>query len=275
VDLVASKDLAALRQLLPQVRDYEPEEVTVGRSTSTVYRLVSPDLPTLFLKTAVDVDAAELIAEHDGLHWLAGRVPVPRIVGFAVDDNRSYLLTEGLPGINAAEVPARLQSQVIAQFAVELRKMHSVDVGECPFDRTLEQVLPAARARAMAGRVDEADFDVQRLGYTAMALLGSLYQARPESEDIVVTHGDACLPNAIFDDETFSGFVDCSRCGRADRYQDLALAVRSINSNFGGHFAAEFLDAYGIDRVDAEKVSYYQLVDEFFQRGQAPSNAPL
>jgi aminoglycoside 3'-phosphotransferase-2 len=139
-------------------------------------------MPTLFLKIAADVDAVELIAEHDRLRWLAGRVPV-----------------------------------------------------ECPFDRTLEQVLPAARARAMAGRVDDADFHVERLGYTAIELLGPLYQERPEFEDIVVTHGDACLPNAIFDD-----------------------------GPSGGNFAAEFFGACEIDSVDAEKVSYYQLVDEFF-----------
>jgi aminoglycoside 3'-phosphotransferase-2 len=257
-------ELTALRQVLPQIRGYEPEKVTMGRSTSTVYRLVSPEMPTLFLKTAAEVDAAELIAEYDRLRWLAGRVPVPRVAGFAVDANPAYLLTEGLPGINAADVPARLRPQVTMKFAVELRKLHSIDPGQCPFDRTLEQVLPAARARAMAGRVDEADFDVERLGYTPTELLGPLYQRRPEFEDIVVTHGDACLPNAIFDDGSFRGFVDCGRCGRADRYQDLALAARSINSNFGGNFAAEFFGAYGIDSVDAEKVSYYQLVDEFF-----------
>jgi aminoglycoside 3'-phosphotransferase-2 len=257
-------DFTALRQVLPQIRGYEPEEVAIGRSTSMVYRLVSPEMPTLFLKTAAGVDTAELKSEHDRLRWLVGRVPVPSILGFAVDPDWAYLLTEGLPGTNAAEMPERLRLQVTTRFAVELRKLHSIDPGECPFDQTLEQVLPAASARAMAGCVDEADFDVERLGYSAIELLGPLYQKRPVSEDIVVTHGDACLPNAIFDQRTFSGFVDCSRCGRADRYQDLALAARSIISNFGGRFAAEFFDAYGIDSVDAEKVSYYQLVDEFF-----------
>lgn len=257
-------DFTALRQVLPQIRGYEPEEVAIGQSTSMVYRLVSPEMPRLFLKGAVGVDTAELKAEHDCLRWLVGRVRVPSVLGFAVDTGYVYLLTDGLPGINAAEVPARLWPQVTIQIAVELRKLHSIDPSECPFDRTLEQVLPAARARALTGRVDETDFDVGRLGYTAIQLLDPLDQEQPEFEDIVVTHGDACLPNAIFDDASFSGFVDCGRCGRADRYRDLALAARSINRNFGEHFAAVFFDAYGIDRVDAEKVSYYQLMDEFF-----------
>lgn len=257
-------DFTALRRVLPQTRGYKAEEVAIGRSTSMVYRLVSPDRPTLLLKAAAAIGTAELKAEHDRLRWLAGRAPVPSVLEFAVDTDRAYLLIEGLPGVNAAEVPASLRPQVTTQFAVELRKLHSIDPGECPFDRTLDQVLPAARARAVAGRVDEADFDVERRGYTAMQLLRPLYEKRPGFEDIVVTHGDACLRNAIFDDGSFSSFVDCGRCGRADRYQDLALAARSINNNFGGHFATEFFDAYGIDSVDAERISYYQLVDEFF-----------
>lgn len=261
---MALGNFTALKKVLPQIRGYEPEEVTVGRSTSTVYRLVSPGMPTLFLKTGIEADTAALIAEHDRLRWLAGRASVPRVVNFAVDANRATLLIEGLAGVNGAEVPARLWQQVTVQFAVELRRLHSVDPSACPFDHTLEQVLPAARARAMAGRVDETDFDVERLGHTAIELLGPLYQERPECEEIVVTHGDACLPNVNFDGGTFSGFVDCGRCGRADRYQDLALAARSIDRNFGAKFVAEFFGAYGIDSVDAAKVSYYQLVDEFF-----------
>lgn len=257
-------DFSVLRQVLPQIRGYKPEEVTSGRSTSMVYRLVSPEVPTLFLKAVGGVDIAELQAEHDRLQWLAGRAAVPKVVGFAADAERAYLLTESLPGTNAAQVPTRLRQQVTIRFAVELRKLHSIDPSECPFDQTLERVLPAARARALAGRVDETDFDVERLGRTALELLDPLDQERPESEDVVVTHGDACLPNAIFDRGTFGGFVDCGRCGRADRYQDLALAARSIESTFGGHFAAEFFEAYGIERVDAEKVAYYRLVDEFF-----------
>lgn len=178
LDPVTLIDFTALRQALPQIRRYEPEEVVTGRSTSMVCRLVSPEMPTLFLKAAVGVDTAELKAEHDRLRWLAGRVPVPSVLGFAVDTDCAYLLTEGLPGMNAAEVPARLRPQVTTRFAVELRKLHSIDPGECPFDRTLERVLPAARARALAGRVDEADFDRERLGYTARQL-GSIPGSRP------------------------------------------------------------------------------------------------
>lgn len=68
----------------------------------------------------------------------------------------------------------------------------------------------------------------------------------------------------IFHQGSFSGFVDCGRCGRADRHQDLALAHRSIESNFGSSSAEDFLKEYGLEHVDPKKLSYYRLLDEFF-----------
>jgi aminoglycoside phosphotransferase len=61
-----------------------------------------------------------------------------------------------------------------------------------------------------------------------------------------------------------SGFVDWSRAGVADRYQDLALAARSLASNFGPGYEPLLWEAYGLDRSDTAKVAYYQLLDEFF-----------
>jgi aminoglycoside phosphotransferase len=57
---------------------------------------------------------------------------------------------------------------------------------------------------------------------------------------------------------------DWGRAGIADRYQDIALAIRSIGYNFGNAYVQAFLDAYGLTAVDEAKVHYYQLMDEFF-----------
>ena len=66
------------------------------------------------------------------------------------------------------------------------------------------------------------------------------------------------------ENERVSGFIDWGRAGVADKYQDLALAIRSISSNFGKEYVHFFLVGYGIADLDESKVDYYQLMDEFF-----------
>jgi aminoglycoside 3'-phosphotransferase-2 len=255
---------AALFEALSEVRGYRLERMSIGRSQSSVYRLHKLGTRTLFLKVSTLGDAAELAAECDCLGWLASRTSVPTVLKFVTNDEAAFLLTVGLAGNNAAEAPRHFWSPITEQLALQLRQLHSLDPAECPFDRTLDRVIPLAAKRAAAGQLDESDFDSERASRSASDLVDSLYRERPQSEDIVIVHGDACLPNAIFDQDKFSGFVDCGRCGRADRYKDLALAYRSIKSNFGRSLAENFLAAYGLDDVDPRKLSYYQLLDEFF-----------
>ena len=115
-----------------------------------------------------------------------------------------------------------------------------------------------------AGAVDESDFDDERQGMTAAEAFAQLAALKPASEDIVVTHGDACMPNFVAVGKRFSGFVDCGRLGLADRHQDLALACWSIRHNIGGQWVQPFLDRYGFTGVDPSRLSYYRLLDEFF-----------
>ncbi|WP_338108671.1 phosphotransferase, partial [Heyndrickxia oleronia] len=61
-----------------------------------------------------------------------------------------------------------------------------------------------------------------------------------------------------------NGFIDMGRAGISDRYQDLALAVRSITYNFGKDMIPYFLNEYGMQSYDKAKINFYQLMDEFF-----------
>ncbi|MFZ2014334.1 MAG: phosphotransferase, partial [Nocardioides sp.] len=110
---------------------------------------------------------------------------------------------------------------------------------------------------------------------TADELHHDLLERRPQAElletaDLVVCHGDACLPNFLADPETLeiTGMVDVGRLGVADRHLDLALAVRSISSAelnpaYGPAAAETMLAAYG-RAADPWRLDFYRLLDEFF-----------
>ena len=141
--------------------------------------------------------------------------------------------------------------------------------GLCPFDRGLAVTVPAARRVARDGLVDLADLDPERRDWTVERLLARLEATRPDAEDLVVCHGDLCLPNVLLDPETLTvtGIIDTGRLGVADRHADLALVTRSLtsrglNPQYGAVHADRFLARYG--HADPARIAFYRLLDEFF-----------
>lgn len=236
---------------------------TDGCSDAGVFRLERACSPTLYAKTEVPGPHAELRDEAARLRWLASHgLPCPRVLDLAAEAEHDWLLMTALPGTNLA-ASALDPAHIVDIVAMALRSLHALDVASCPFDHRLDIRIAHARSRAEAGLVDEDDLDDERHGCTPDELVRLLVAQQPASEDLVVTHGDACLPNFMIDGERFTGFIDGGRLGIADRWQDLALATRSIGGNLGEEWAAAFLVRYGV-REDPARNAYYRLLDEFF-----------
>lgn len=249
----------------PDLSGYEWVPQTIGQSGAMVFRLTAPQGPALFVKTESVSPHSELEGEAHRLEWLASvDQPAPRVLGTAQHLGRQWLLMTGVKGLDLASSPDLSPSRIIEICATSLRALHAIDVASCPFDHRLDTTLATARERLDASLVDETDFDDAHLGMPARTLYARLLAERPEAEDLVVTHGDACLPNFMASGREFSGFIDCGRLGVADRYQDLALATRSIAFNLGQVWAEPFLTAYGVSQPDRARIGYYRLLDEFF-----------
>ena len=247
-----------------QIDGYRWARQTIGRSNAGVFHLTADYKPSLFLKIEDAGPFAQVAGEEARLRWLAGQgIACPEIIAFENHAGHQWLLMTALPGHDLASSSTDAASS-LAIMADALRELHAIDAGSCLFDHRLQHRIAAARARVEAGAVDESDFDDERRGMTAAEAFAQLTALRPASEDIVVTHGDACMPNFVADGKRFSGFVDCGRLGLADRHQDLALACWSIRHNIGEQWVQPFLDRYGFTGVDPSRLSYYRLLDEFF-----------
>ncbi|MBA8903988.1 APH(3')-II family aminoglycoside O-phosphotransferase [Phyllobacterium sp. P30BS-XVII] len=247
------------------VSGYSWRRDELGRSDAQVFKLEASGLPQLFIKTELISPYAELPDEVARLQWLALQdMPCPRILFAGSHAGHYWLLMSALAGADLASADTLSVESRIHIFAGALHQLHALDPTACPFNHRLDRRIKAAKARMKAGLVDETDFDDDQLGRTATELFCKLLAKQPEEEDIVVTHGDACLPNFIAENGAFSGFIDCARLGIADRYQDIALACRSVTDNFGGQWVHVFLDFYGLKTPDPAKLAYYRLLDEFF-----------
>ena len=247
------------------VSDYVWNKVVIGESSAITYCLRRHNYPTMYLKISPKQPVSELLQEKNVLEWLSDKLPVAQILAFAEDDNNDYLLTSEIPGSDAASLGDSIsKSELVKLLAQGLRMIHRVDIANCPFNRSLDKVIEIAGFNMQHNLVHEDDFDDIRRGKTAAEIYRELLLLKPRDEDLVFTHGDYCLPNIIINNKEISGFIDLSRAGIADRYQDIALAIRSIRSNLGSDLEQQFFKEYGIVTPDYNKIEYYKLLDEFF-----------
>jgi len=262
------------RQAISQI-----SPITIGLSGTQVWRLDHADGRSCYLKLATQpIQRQELRAERDALAWLCkigARMSalVPEPLAYTTDDASdgydALLLTE-IPGLMACDPVFAADVPALARRLGEgLRLIHAVEIAGCPLDQRLDAKLAEAQRRVEAGLVNVDDFDEERQGRSASDLFCEALATRPTSEELVFTHGDYCLPNVFLSQADpkaarITGFVDWGGAGVADRYQDLALATRSLEYNFGRGWGEYFWAGYGVGEVDRTKVAYYRLLDEFF-----------
>lgn len=146
-----------------------------------------------------------------------------------------------------------------------VKALHEVPLVDCPFERRVDDVVRQAADVVRRGAV-EPDFltDEWRL-VPSERLLAGLYGELDEvraKADLVVCHGDACLPNFLFDPETLecTGMIDVGRLGIADRYADLALLKAQIEDEWAVD-ATGFLKSYGLVEPDGQRLRFYRLLD--------------
>jgi aminoglycoside 3'-phosphotransferase-2 len=223
------------------------EQQAIGESRADVFRLRQSGSADLFLKAEPVEEQGELADEIDAL----------------TDNHHHWLLMTAVPGRDLASATTLSAAQTIDILATALLRLHQVPIAQCPFDHALKSRIARAQQHVSAGLVDETDFDDERLGRSAEDVLAELMSTQPNTYDPVVAHGDACLPNFMAQDGRFSGFIDCGRLGVSDRYQDLALAARSIERNLGLEWVKPFFERYGVE-PDEQRVRFYCLLDEFF-----------
>ncbi|KQM24947.1 MULTISPECIES: APH(3')-I family aminoglycoside O-phosphotransferase [unclassified Sphingomonas] len=253
--------------LADAVAGYRWARDQVGESGGAVYRLSGKaDAPDLFLKQGQGSVADDIVDEMVRLRWLAGKVPVPRLVGFVATADDAWLLTTALAGETAWQLLDRAPEQrepVVDALAALLQQLHALPVAACPFDSGFERRLRLARQRIDAGLVDADDFDEQRAGWSAEQVWDALQRHRPLTPDPVVTHGDFSLDNILLREGRVTGCIDLGRVGVADRYQDLAILSANL-AEFDDALPQRLFARYGIDTIDTAKVEAHLLLDELF-----------
>ena len=209
------------------------------------------------------------------LRFLEGLLPVPKVIAQENLNGMDFLLMERLKGRMLTDSSIlEKPSLLIGCMAEALERLWAVPPEKVPFPRTLDVDLAYVAQRVANGSVNPSECEPETFGpggfASPEALLNYLQNNRPE-EDLVLTHGDFCLPNLLTDGKRLTGMIDVGDCGIADRYKDLAIGWRSLKHNTDGHYGLfypavdpdDLFRAVGIPK-DEEKLRYYLLLDELF-----------
>jgi kanamycin kinase len=140
-----------------------------------------------------------------------------------------------------------------------LRRLHdALPVDRCPFDWSVDRRLRLADERIATGAGPAGWFPEHR--HLTVAEARDRIGRPPPIDQLVVCHGDACVPNTmLYDDGSFAAHVDLGSLGLADRWADLATAAWSTEWNYGRGYDGVVYDGYGIE-PDPDRIAYYRLL---------------
>jgi len=241
------------------------EEIRSGLGGASVFRVEGASGQKQFLKIAQGEEAKALRQEIERTSWLRSQgINVPEVLDVLTDVQITVLLMSAVSGVPADE-SLGTPSETIGLVGRAMAQLHAVPVELCPFDERLGVRLTRAKTDVVLGVVDPEHFDQRNRGISPAHLLARLTEGIPDSEDLVVVHGDATFANIILETSGTVGFIDCGRSGVADRYVDLSVIVWGIENNFGQEWIDSFFRAYGLGNTwDRLKVRYYADLYELF-----------
>lgn len=179
-----------------------------------------------------------------------------------ISDDCDYMLTRRIAGEDCThkcylDDPCRLCDTL----ATRLRMLHETDFTDCPVTDRMGAYLALAEKNFQNGLFDLSYFQEAQSAQEAYAVLQN---GKSALKNEVLIHGDYCLPNVMLDAWSFSGFIDVGNGGVGDRHVDLFWGAWTLNFNLGtDKYRERFLDAYGRDKVDTDKLRIIAAAEVF------------
>ncbi len=218
-----------MRESLPKeiealIGNREMQQMTIGRSDANTYRVGE-----CYLKIAPKDSLSRSAKMQQYLSTKGFTAPV---LAFVQDAEKDYVLAKGVEGIDATKFGSD-KAQLCREMGRAIRRLHDTQARDCPFADATELLIKGYE------KDEGKPFD----GDTSVL------------ERNTLIHGDCCLPNFIFKDSVFEGFIDFDCAGLGDRHIDLASILWSTHYNLNtDEYDDILLSAYGKEKIDAGKL---------------------
>lgn len=212
----------------------------------------------------------EVYYEGENLSWLESKIRVPKVYKTGRIEDCYYVVMEKLPGRMFQETFTYLSVEdVIKLYARAIRQFHEIDSTGIPFNHSLKMKLEDVKRTVDEGKITNQYFEREFQEMTVSEVYELMLSYQQEEDNLVLCHGDVCMPNMMIDESNTIGYIDIVQIGTCDRYLDIAIGLRSLRYNlevYNHTFKKEYIDifkqAYGIDSLNTDKIMFYILVDE-------------
>lgn len=203
------------------------------------------------------------------MQWLRGKLPIPEVMAYVVENGYSYLLMTRIAGeMCCSPYYMEHSDEMVALMAEGLHRLWCIDTTECPRMRTLGEDTEKALERIRGGRLNREE--LLECGFETADEMAEWIEAHPVEYDPVLSHGDYCLPNLLLKDGEISGYIDIGGIGVADRYSDIVDCWNSLKNNFGGVFGGKVYEDFDPDvlfeklgiEIDPVKFRYCRLIEK-------------
>lgn len=193
-----------------------------------------------FIKWGPHDDEANMRDEAARMRWARTWIAVPEVLDQGQDDTHEWLMTVAIDAASAVDVRwAHDPDTAVRAVGAGLRALHdALPAAECPWEWSVEARVANAARRGI--------------------LLPTELTVAPPIDQLVVCHGDACLPNTLLDDHGRPvAHVDLAALGAGDRWADIAVASMSTLWNYGPGWEDALIEAYGVE-PDRERLAFYR-----------------
>jgi kanamycin kinase len=232
---------------------------------ATTWRLektAEPAARVRFMKVLRSGHSPTAADEAERMTWARDYLPVPEVLDRGSDGTVDWIVTRALDGLDATRHPLRADpARLVPIVARGLAAFHrAAPVEKCPFDFRAPRAMAHARRRVRDGIARPTDLHPEYAHLTLDEALRELERLAPETEDLVVCHGDYCMPNVLLGETgAITGYVDLGELGVADRWWDVAIGAWSTTWNIGPEWEELFYESYGIE-PDPDRIRFSRLL---------------
>lgn len=244
---------APLPDLPEAIRSFAQGAVIFDSSCSPEARVYFLDKgPGCYLKTS---PKGTLKTEAELYAWFASKGLAPEVLAYESGD-RDWLLTRAARGEDCIHPDYLADPKRLCDTTAQLlRQLHETDFSGCPVPDRTATYKATAGANFRTGNYDASLFP-DNWGYDSAEEAWAVIESQGHLLDTdTLIHGDYCLPNIMLEDWAFSAFIDLGNGGVADRHIDLFWGAWSLFFNLKTDaYRDRFLDAYGRDKIELEKL---------------------